>query len=1223
MKILYVRFNNLNSLVGEWSIDFTDPEYLANGIFAITGPTGSGKSTILDAVCLALYGETPRLGKITKSTNEIMARQTGECFSEVEFETARGRFRCHFSQRRAYGRASGELQNQKHEIVDVHSGKPLETKVREVVALVTEVTGMDFDRFTRSILLAQGGFSRFLLAKAGERAPILEKITGTEIYGRISMKVHEQTSDQRKKLDVLQAELGAMQLFTDEEREAKETDLKGKLSLADSLTKEIKALTNYILWLERISSLEQEISTLANVADDFFKRKEASGPDLQRLALAEKAINLDADHVKVVSIRTLQKKECDALGEKKKILHLLKEEFNKAVLKQQAQEGKVRKVEEINQKEIEVIVKVRALDTLCSESHRSMKDLVAELREVEEKRSGLQKNSIDIRAKLKLSRMELEARDLYLEQHKGDEVLVESLEGIRHQIQNAVELDLKIVSMGKVLNKTRQSIHFLTVELEKNNAVCKTGQQKIDTLKNSLELTCRNIKELLGGQKLSDLRRENEVLEQRYRDLSTLSATLEKIEKGGQDLYTLENKITACQKSKIDFETEQKTLTETLKDKQRIVDYLQEKRHLIHQISSLEEQRLRLEDEKPCPLCGALEHPYAKGNVPQFDNVEQELKNAQKVFVQIQEKRSHCSLNQALKVKDIEQLTREIEQLRTLLAKEKKSCIVLFEKMEVTSSQEEPAEAVRTALSITNERLAQGKAGLSMVEDKIVLEQNCLKELAAAKDTLVENSKVRDMVKQKYEFQLNEQQRLTIEHETMSCDLEKKGAEMAERLEPFLKERFSLSKANQVLAVLTGRREEWKKNKVGKETLERKIADQVNERKTVAAILEKLTAESVNGRRKLRSAAVGLHLQVRKRRSLYGLKDPALEEKRLTSDLKIAEKSLDEIKNLVNKFDKQQHGIKVEIDSLEKSIRKRVDEIRHCEEYWTANLQHAGFRDESDYLFNRLEKKEIDQLVVLRDTLLKEEIELAVQKNDRTEKLNAEKEKRMTDRPCEELQEAKNSREEHLEEIQQLIGGLKAGLERDQKNRKQQQDKIQDLAAQKKECDRWERLHVLIGSNDGKKFRMYAQGLTFEMMIAHANRKLLEMSDRYILIRDAEQPLELGVIDNYQAGVIRSTKNLSGGESFIVSLALALGLSSMASRNVRVDSLFLDEGFGSLDEDALETALETLSGLHQDGKLIGVISHVPALKERILTRIQVVPGTGGRSRLIGPGCLEH
>jgi len=139
-------------------------------------------------------------------------------------------------------------------------------------------------------------------------------------------------------------------------------------------------------------------------------------------------------------------------------------------------------------------------------------------------------------------------------------------------------------------------------------------------------------------------------------------------------------------------------------------------------------------------------------------------------------------------------------------------------------------------------------------------------------------------------------------------------------------------------------------------------------------------------------------------------------------------------------------------------------------------------------------------------------------------------------------------------------------------------------------------------------------------MVSHANRQLADMSDRYLLIRDDLQPLELNVVDNYQAGEIRSTRNLSGGESFMVSLALALGLSRMASRNVRVDSLFLDEGFGTLDEEALDGALTTLSALHQENKVIGIISHVPALKDRISTQISVTPLSGGRSTISGPGC---
>ena len=109
MRIQQLRFQNLNSLEGEWSIDFTAPDYLANGIFAITGPTGAGKTTILDAICLALYGRTPRLNRVNKSANEIMSRQTGYCYAEIIFETRDGCYRCHWSQQESgWGAANAQ-----------------------------------------------------------------------------------------------------------------------------------------------------------------------------------------------------------------------------------------------------------------------------------------------------------------------------------------------------------------------------------------------------------------------------------------------------------------------------------------------------------------------------------------------------------------------------------------------------------------------------------------------------------------------------------------------------------------------------------------------------------------------------------------------------------------------------------------------------------------------------------------------------------------------------------------------------------------------------------------------------------------------------------------------------------------------------------------------------------------------------------------------------------
>ena len=230
--------------------------------------------------------------------------------------------------------------------------------------------------------------------------------------------------------------------------------------------------------------------------------------------------------------------------------------------------------------------------------------------------------------------------------------------------------------------------------------------------------------------------------------------------------------------------------------------------------------------------------------------------------------------------------------------------------------------------------------------------------------------------------------------------------------------------------------------------------------------------------------------------------------------------------------------------------------------------------------------------------------------------------KKVTGSTLQELEPVGRELEESLKRVRDEMAGLKHQLTGNTRAKEKIREKQTLIDGQKKECSRWEKLHGLIGSADGKKYRNFAQGLTFELMVSHANLQLEKMTDRYLLIRDDDQPLELNVIDNYQAGEIRSTRNLSGGESFIVSLTLALGLSKMASRKVRVDSLFLDEGFGTLDEEALETALETLAGMHQDGKLIGIISHVGALKERITTQIKVQPISGGRSIITGPGCLK-
>lgn len=246
MRILKLRLSNLNSLTGSWELDFTDPAF-ADGIFAITGPTGAGKTTILDALCLALYGSTPRLGKITQSSNEIMSRQRDSCFAEVDFVAEQGGFRCSWHQHRS---RTGRLRAAKRELARL-DGQILAEKIKDVEAQIEELTGMDAERFTRSMLLAQGRFDAFLQAPPDKRAPILEQITGTELYSRISIRVHERCKAEKEAQQRLQEQADALRLLTAEE----ESELQQKLADLNQeeakLKSEAEQLAAALAWLKK------------------------------------------------------------------------------------------------------------------------------------------------------------------------------------------------------------------------------------------------------------------------------------------------------------------------------------------------------------------------------------------------------------------------------------------------------------------------------------------------------------------------------------------------------------------------------------------------------------------------------------------------------------------------------------------------------------------------------------------------------------------------------------------------------------------------------------------------------------------------------------------------------------------------------------------------------------------------------------------------------------
>ena len=1078
MKILELRFKNLNSLSGEWSIDFTTPEYVSDGIFAITGPTGAGKSTILDAICLALYGRTPRLKSINKSGNEIMSRQTGECFAEVTFETQAGQFRCHWSQHKARKKADGNLVDSKHEISDAVSGQILESKKRDVANAIESRTGMDFDRFTRSMLLAQGGFAAFLQAAPDERAPILEQITGSEIYSEISKRVHKRQRDEHGKLELLQAEITGIVILSDED----EAVLNQKLSCNQKNEKELgsknDALGRSILWITGIDALKSELSAIDKESEALSNDLKAFETDRARLHKALKAAELDSDFATLSSKRQQQKHDLKTLANSKTQLPDQEKTLGLKETGLKNAEEAVTKCKDEQKIELELIKKVRALDLYISGKQSVLKTAELDCRKNETELSKNKKRRQKVESDKETALKELFRVEDYLSSNSHDAALVTELTGINEQIKNLDAAAINISAIKTRVSKLKKQFKTKAALHSKQEALCSALKGKHDIAKKQVSQINDSISELLGDRLLREYRAEHNSL---LREMAYL-----------------------------------------------------------RKIASLEDERAKLEDDKPCPLCGSLHHPFAEGNIPEIDETGK-------------------------KINKLSDRIQKAEQLETELKK--------------NESKEK-------------------KAGDALTE---------------AEKQLVKTQHMKD------ESQANA---LSIEKESESAagKYAELKTEVISKLEPFGVTDIPDENPHSISEALAVRQKNWQNHQKQKAEIEKQTNELASEIKSLDAIMQTLSETLKKEQGVFDAHKKDLDKLSAERTELYSQKNPDTEEVRLEGLVAKAEKFEKAVRDSRDQAMQQLNDLKTRIAALKESTAKNKPELNDLEASFKINCKKAGFEDEQTFISYQLSTDERNRLSRQAKELDNKQSDIATRKKERETRLSQEVNKKLTKVPLDVLKNEQAVNRESLKQLGEEIGALKQKLtdNTDAKARHQQKQVL--IEAHKTECIRWDALHSLIGSADGKRYRNFAQGLTFELMVSHANRQLEKMTDRYLLVRDKEQPLELNVVDNYQACEIRSTKNLSGGESFIVSLSLALGLSKMASRKVRVDSLFLDEGFGSLDEDALETALETLAGLQQDGKLIGIISHIPALKERISTLINIQPVSGGTSTISGPGC---
>ena len=1244
MRILAIRGANLASLAAPFEIDLSVDPLASCGLFAITGETGAGKSTILDALCLALYGEYPRVSVGRRETapdpsgeaisihdgRAILRRGAGGGYAEVDFVGLDGgRYRARWEANRARGRANGRLQNEQRALFRLDDGSAIasgKTQVREAVEARTDLT---FDQFRRTVLLAQGEFDAFLLAAESERAELLEKITGTEIYAAISVRVHEGTETRRRTVEQLEQRRSDIGLLDDDSRRGL---LDEQSQLAETIVQKVTERDVHNGRLDHFKRVAVARSDLAQAeaqagtaraaregaADDYaalaeFDLIEPLRPlwvDLENgrrsateaenrlgelLAARADAQTLDD----AVSLRLSEVTAADAaaeeifkgFGPRWSEAEKLDAELATARIEFDDAAEKVRQVEAALAAHITTLAELDRTLNQTTESHRE-----ATARLKGQSGRGLLADRLDEVTALLARRLTLK-RDC-----------ATAVSGGAEASKDMLRLDGQIAELSAKLAGDRGQRETYSRDI----AVRRSSLAAIDEA--ALHDRDANLQRVLEA-----VREATTACEQHIRAAADLA-------RGESQLAVLVQELSAAGAEIAKAESEQLHDRAARSEIAPLAD-------LADEAVSPEAVHLRslLAPDTACPVCGSTDHPHLAHPSVVNDMVATVRRRRQELDAAL----AATSLRLGTATRSLAAAeARQSETNRGIDVARRQALAAAGDFAEQRSFLGDGCAKAGLATPAPLEPNDQGASDLA------TLAATARAERLSVASPLADARRLRTEI-----------DGLQREHDALGVAIEAANGNIEERRSELHAAQLKVSENSVRGADLAERLESIDRGigpflVAGARTPEELDVDPEG----VAAGLT-LVAQEFGA---LRKQVGELDLTMQRLAPDRAVAAASLEHARLQVTETAARlgqrRSVADEKMLARAglLDGEATGVhRTRVNEARRTARETLAAVREEKSIAAAGLQGAGARCEEAASVVEAAKRrrtsaedafgaacqsvsrsrdEVVALIatdpsvrlVLRARL--QEIDRAVndsgaavltRQHDLIRALEAFDE--TTD--AEALTAAVTVLATEIGELHQRTGVLSALLLRDDAARLAAATMSAEIELAKKELEIWQAVDDAIGSASGDRFRRFVQGVTLDHLVHLANDHLSALSPRYRLARGATSDLTLQIVDRDMGDEIRATRSLSGGERFLVSLALALALSGLEGRASFVDTLFIDEGFGSLDAETLDIAVDALETLQGRGQKVGVITHVAAMIDRITVQVRVEKRGAGRSEI--------